>query len=222
MMITYHGRRIPPSVYVVNNVVIVPPIYEERYIVVENRYFLEPFIYKHHHKDKYWLGDWRRIDGLVVVNNRVIDRGPDVTMIRNITGKEVNSVSIERVKDMKKMNYSDKELSVYSPDFRKIKTDKKIKKPDIKPDKFVNFEEKKSNHKERSAGSNEQKGKNDNDSRKNNGSQNNEKGKDYKDNSKGKNKSGDDNNLKNDNKDRGKYHEKGNDQKRQNDQQKRE
>lgn len=186
---------IPPSVYIVNDVVIVPPIYEERYIIVENRYFLEPYIYKHHHKEKFWLGDWRRVDGVVVVNNTVIDRGPDVTFVRNVTGKEVNSLSIERVKDLKKMNYSEKELSAYSPDFRKIRTQNKIKQPDVRPDKFVNYGEKSKNHKqERSAGSNEQKGKEEiNGNSKNNDSRNDKKGKDNYDNSRNKNKQHDGN-----------------------------
>jgi hypothetical protein len=131
---------VPPSVYIVNNVIIVPPIYEERYIVVERRYFVEPFIYKYHHKgNKYRISEWHRPDGIVVVNNVVQNYGPDVIRIQNTIGS---------VKNMKDVKYSEKEISVYSPDFRKIKKEKNPGSSYTKPGKYESYSEYRGRNKE--------------------------------------------------------------------------
>ncbi|MBE2227172.1 MAG: hypothetical protein IAE93_07520 [Ignavibacteria bacterium] len=135
---------VPPSVYIVNNVIVAPPVYEERYVIVERRYFIEPEVYRysykvHKHKHKVKITEWRRMDGIMVVNNTVINRGPDVTIIQNVTGRSFEPVVINHVTGKNKIKYSDREYSVYSPEFRKVKKEVKVKGPVSKPKEFSDF-----------------------------------------------------------------------------------
>jgi hypothetical protein len=89
---------IPPSVYFVNNVVVVPPIVEERYVVVEQRYFYEPSVYKYMYKEnknKIMIKEWRRLDGVTVVNHTVINKGPDVKIIEKYSGKTIETYNAQ-------------------------------------------------------------------------------------------------------------------------------
>ncbi|KXK48738.1 MAG: Membrane protein involved in colicin uptake-like protein [Chlorobi bacterium OLB5] len=135
---------VPPGIYIVNNYLIAPPVYEERYVVIERRYFVEPEIYRysykvHNHKHKFKIKEWRRMDGIMVVNNTVINRGPDVTVIQSITGRTFDPVIINHTAGGNKISYSDKEYRVHTPEFKKVKKDVKYKGPVSKPNEFTNF-----------------------------------------------------------------------------------
>lgn len=135
---------VPPSVYIVNNVIIAPPVYEERYVIVERRYFIEPEVYRysykvHKHKHKVKITEWRRMDGIMVVNNTVINRGPDVTLIQNVSGRTYEPVVIHHVTGINKIKYSEKEFSVYSPEFKRVKKEIKVKHPVSKPKEYSNY-----------------------------------------------------------------------------------
>lgn len=133
---------IPPSVYIVNNVIVAPPVYEERFIIVERRYFIEPDIYRYtytENKHKIRITEWRRTEGIMVVNNTVINRGPDVTVIQSVTGRTFEPIVINHVTGKNKIKYSDREYDVYYPEFKKIKTDKKVKGPVSKPKEFADY-----------------------------------------------------------------------------------
>lgn len=138
---------LPPSVYIVNYYVNPIVIHEDRYIVVERRYFCEPHVYKHsffykHHKHKFKFHDMSRPDGIMVVDNKVINRGPDVFDIERSAGNKIEQVSINKVSDRKDVKYSDKEYSVYSPKFDRVKNSENRKEPVSKPDKFAPFSSK--------------------------------------------------------------------------------
>jgi hypothetical protein len=69
---------IPPGIYIRNSIIAPPPVIVERYIIVEKRYFVEPVVYQyvylgHRHKHKFKIKEWRRLEGLVVVNNTIYD-----------------------------------------------------------------------------------------------------------------------------------------------------
>jgi hypothetical protein len=135
---------VPPSVYIVNNVIIAPPVYEERYVIVERRYFIEPEVYRysykvHKHKHKVKITEWRRMDGIMVVNNTVINRGPDITIIQSVTGWTFEPVVIHHVIGKNKIKYSENEYNVYSPEFKKVKKEMKVKHPVSKPKEFSDY-----------------------------------------------------------------------------------
>ncbi|MCI0450600.1 MAG: hypothetical protein L0Y79_12610 [Chlorobi bacterium] len=223
---------IPPSVYIVNSVVIIPPVYPvytERYVIVEDRYFCEPTIYKYIYKgkDKIVINQWSRIDGLTVVNKTLINKGPDVIAIEKHWGK-IDMVKINKIKDKGSIKYSEKEFKVYSPDFKKVKSGDKIKNLDRtvnKPRDFAKFEKTdfsgkdKSFEREKRAGkdnlkNNEQrKGDNIKSNDRNKGSEKNydRRSKNDEELSKGKNRQDGNRNIKKMRKERGNDRNKGND-----------
>lgn len=168
---------VPPSVYIVNNVIIAPPVYEERYVIVERRYFIEPEVYRysykiHKHKHKVKITEWHRPEGIIVVNNTVINRGPDVTIIQNVTGRTYEPVIINHVNSRGKINYSEREYTVYSPDFKKVKKEIKVKHPVSKPKEFSDYHSASKKENERKYSSKEfqdNSGKNENKTNKNPG-----------------------------------------------------
>jgi hypothetical protein len=135
---------VPPSVYIVNNVVVVPPpvVVEERYVIVEKRYFVEPMVYKYmykEHKGKIKIKEWRRLDGVMVVNNTVIDKGPDVSIIQSVIGRNITTVQIDRVNSINKVEFTDTKIKTYAPEFKKVKDKGSRKNPFSKPDKYNTF-----------------------------------------------------------------------------------
>jgi hypothetical protein len=109
---------VPPSVYIVNNVIITPPVIEERYIVVEKRYFVEPEVYRYMYKENkkiIMIKEWRRLDGVMVMNKTVINKGPDVTLIQTYTNTPFGFVTINPVTKITDVSYSTTEYRVYQP-----------------------------------------------------------------------------------------------------------
>jgi len=133
---------IPPGIYIVNNIIITPPIIEERYFVCEKHYFCEPMVYKYMYKEnknKIMIKEWRRCDGIMVMNKTVINKGPDVIVIKNETGKDINTHKINKVKNVKDSKYTATELYTYTPAFQKVKESNK--NAVTKPEKFVSYNE---------------------------------------------------------------------------------
>ncbi len=133
---------VPPSVYIVNNVIIAPPVYEERYVIVERRYFIEPDVYQYTYKSnkhRVKITEWRRIDGITVVNKTIVNKGPDVTVIQSATGRTFEPIVINHVTGKDRIKYTDREFDVYSPEFRKVKKEVKVKGPVSKPKEFTDF-----------------------------------------------------------------------------------
>jgi len=135
---------IPPSVYIVNNVVVVPPIYpvyEERYVIVERRYFVEPYVYKYKVKKGHFvINDWGRIGGVTVINRTVVNHGPDISVIQTVTSNRIETVKIHKVKNIKNVKYSSNEFDVYSPGFKKAKEKDKISRTITKPKNFERYD----------------------------------------------------------------------------------
>jgi hypothetical protein len=122
---------LPPSQYVVNNTMNAPVINDNNYIIVEKRYFLEPEIYKY--RDVYYSdGDrilasgFNPIDGIVVVNNTIVNRGPAVNIFETILGRPVELVRIQSVRNYNEIRYTNSEYYVYKHGFKRFKNkDKK-------------------------------------------------------------------------------------------------
>ncbi len=134
---------VPPSVYIVNNVIVTPPVIEERYVVVEKRYFAEPEVYRYMYKEnknKVMIKEWRRLDGVMVMNKTVINKGPDVTVIQTYTNTTFGVVTINPVTNINDVTYSTTEYRVYQPEFKKVKMKGKVTKVVTAPGTFITYE----------------------------------------------------------------------------------
>lgn len=139
---------LPPGSYIVNDQIINPPLYDDRYVVVEKRYFVEPELYKYHvveNKKKIIIQELRKVDGVMVVNHRVINKGPEVSVIESVLGVPIPIVKINTVTTYSSIGYSDNVIHTYTPEFKKFKVDKNINKPVRKPVKFVSYSKKEKN-----------------------------------------------------------------------------
>jgi hypothetical protein len=134
---------IPFGINIENSIIVAPPLVEDRYVVVEQKNFIQPGVYKYMYKEnknKIMIKEWRRIDGVMVMNKTVINKGPNVTVIRTVTGQPVNEIKIIKVKTIQNVKYTSTEYDVYSPEFVKVKTKGKTGKPFSKPNVFVSYE----------------------------------------------------------------------------------
>lgn len=115
---------LPPSVYIDNNIINVPEINEDRYVVVEKRYFVEPTIYKYMYKEnknKVMVKEMTKTDGIMIVNKTIINKGPDVNIIQTVYGRNIDLIKIQHVKNSNEINYNDNKYLVYKPGFKKYK-----------------------------------------------------------------------------------------------------
>jgi hypothetical protein len=97
------------------------------YAIVERGRFLEPDIYRYS-SPYYESGSRISMDlfagtvGLVVVDNMIINRGPDVKVIQTYYPNNIiNVVNVRHVRSFNEVRYSDREYFVYSPVFKRYK-----------------------------------------------------------------------------------------------------
>lgn len=135
---------VPPHVYLTGNTVNVPVIEDEnRYVIVEKKNFTEPQLYKYmylENKNKIMIKEMKKIDGVMVVNRTVINKGPEVSVIENKTGKKVEKITIKKVDNRNDVKYTSDAYTVYAPKLKKEKVEKD-KGPISKPQKTVKFNE---------------------------------------------------------------------------------
>jgi len=97
------------------------------YAIVEKSRFLEPDIYRY--SSPYYESGSRismdlfgGIAGLVVVDNMIVNRGPDVKVIQTYYPNNIiNVVNVRHVRSFNEVRYSDREYFVYSPEFKRYK-----------------------------------------------------------------------------------------------------
>ena len=136
---------VPPSVYIVNNVLTPVVVNENRYVIVEKRHFIEPSVYKYRYfykenKNKIMIKEMTKVDGVMIKNKTVINKGPDPISIEKITGKKIEIVKINKVKNRNDVKYTASEINIYTPEF--IKSKGKDKKESVsKPEKYVPYTE---------------------------------------------------------------------------------
>jgi hypothetical protein len=138
-----------PGMFLVNDVMQAPVFYEDRYVVVEKKYFVEPSVYKYMYKEnknKIMIKEWRRIDGVMVMNKTVINKGPDVNDIKTYVGHDVGVYKINKVKKHNEISVKDNVVYTYKPDFKKNKKPGKniVSKPE-KFEKYTNYKGKGNN-----------------------------------------------------------------------------
>ena len=138
---------LPPGVYIVDDRVMDPGIYndryDDRYVVVEKRYFVEPEIYKYHvvkNKKKVIIHEMRKVDGVMVVDHRVINRGPEVSVIERVLGNPIPVYNVNKVSILTETGYNGNVINTYYPGFKEFKVVQTIESPVRKPVDFVTFE----------------------------------------------------------------------------------
>jgi hypothetical protein len=117
---------LPPSVYLVNNVISEQIINDKDYVIVDKKYFLEPSVYKYqtlYYKDGNTIPvrDMTGTDGIVVINNAINNIGPDVITMQSVYGRNIEFVKLHHVRQFNEVRFANGECYVYSPDFRKFK-----------------------------------------------------------------------------------------------------
>jgi len=83
------------------------------------------------------IKEWRRIDGVMVMNKTVINKGPDVNVIKSYVGHDIGVHKIEKVKKHDQIGVKENVIHTYKPDFKKNK--KSGKNVVTKPEKFVKY-----------------------------------------------------------------------------------
>lgn len=130
----------PPGTYVSGTTVIPPVIEDDRYVVVQKSNFVEPTIYKYmylENKNKVMIKEMSRTGGLVVQNNTIVNKGPEVSSIEKAAGKKIETVKIKRVSNPGDVKYTSSEFSVFTPKFTKVKSVEKVKTaPVTKPNSY--------------------------------------------------------------------------------------
>ncbi len=113
-----------PSEYLDDGTMDNEDIDNDDYMIVERRHFLDPDIYEY---DRPYYDDGSRIlvsgfnftIGIVIVNDEICNRGPDVTNIYNIYGRDVDMINIHHCRDFSEVRYSDRDYNVFTPSFRR-------------------------------------------------------------------------------------------------------
>ena len=136
---------IPPATYIENDAVNVKEqINENRYTIVEKKSMMEPSVYKYRYqyvenKNKIMIKEMKKIDGVMIKEKTVINKGPDVTDIEKKTGKKIEVVKINKVEKKEDSGVKDNTINVYHPEFKKVKEAKN--EPVSKPEKLVSYKD---------------------------------------------------------------------------------
>jgi hypothetical protein len=139
---------LPPSDYLDDGYMSDPQIDDDYYMIVERRHFIDPDIYRYDDRyypryddngDRIMVGVMAGTVGIVVVNNIIMDRGPDVNIIQNIYGRNIDMVNIHHVGNFKDARYSDKQYNVYTPDFKRYTSKDNTKFTVNQPKSFKNY-----------------------------------------------------------------------------------
>ena len=136
---------LPPSDYMYDgNMGGDPMIDDDDYMVVNRNHFCDPDIYRYNNP---YYDDGSRISislmvgtvGLVVSNNILIDRGPDVNIIQNYYGNHIEMVNINHVRNFNEVRYGDKNYNVYSPEFNRYRNKDNSRFTKNEPKSFKNY-----------------------------------------------------------------------------------
>lgn len=118
---------LPPSVYMVNGVMNTPVIDNSNYMIVEKKNFAETDVYKYNNNyyqngERIVVNDFASILGLVLVDNVLVNKGPDVELIQTLSGKNIELISIQPVKSYTEVRYNGNEYYVYKHSFKRYKS----------------------------------------------------------------------------------------------------
>jgi hypothetical protein len=120
----------------------------ERYVFVERSHFCDDEPYRWMHRDFDDPDHFRHLEkreGLVVVNNNIVNRGPDVRSIERVTGKHFEMAQVNRVNSINDITHSNSRINSFSPSFERSNTKGKMnREPVSSPKEFKQFSEVKS------------------------------------------------------------------------------
>lgn len=139
---------LPPSVYIDDDQVYEPVIDYNDYIIVERRHFIDPNVYRYNVCD-YYTGSGISASilvgtpGLIVSNNIIINRGPDLHYIETSCGRTINAVNIYHTRNIRDVYYRDNAFNVYTPNFRRFEG-KNIDVARYEPKSFKRYDDNKS------------------------------------------------------------------------------
>jgi hypothetical protein len=140
---------LPPSSFISSQSMNNSLIDDSKYVVVERKYFLEPAVYKYYvsspgNVNTVLISELARTGGITILNNTIINQGPDVNVIQNIYGRVIEQVKIKRVVRVNDVSYSEKDYKVYCPGFKRIKNKNKSGVMLISPQNYVKYDDWKS------------------------------------------------------------------------------
>lgn len=135
---------LPPGAYIENDAVKVPEIKEERYTIVEKKFFNEPSVSKYRYqsvenKNKIMIKEMTKRDGVMIKEKTVINKGPDVSDIEKSSGKKIEKYKIKKSDKKEDAVTTAGTLGVFIPEFKKSKEVKK--EPVSKPGKLVSYKD---------------------------------------------------------------------------------
>jgi hypothetical protein len=135
---------VPPGVYIQNDAITQTTLNENRYTIVEKKQFIEPSVYKYRYqyvenKNKIMIKEMTKIDGVIIKNKTVINKGPEVSVIEKSVGKKIEQVKIKKTGKKDETGYAQDVISVYTPEFKK--TTEVKKEPVSKPEKRVSYKD---------------------------------------------------------------------------------
>ncbi|MBE2217484.1 MAG: hypothetical protein IAE90_04720 [Ignavibacteria bacterium] len=137
---------LPPSVYLVKDEMSPSVIDNNNYTIVEKRYFVEPDVYKYNNNyylngERIIVNDFSSLVGLVLVEGKLINKGPDIGVIRSIYGKEIPLINIQNVRNFNEVKYTGNDYFVYKPGFQRFKSKDRKKFNVNQPKSFKKYGE---------------------------------------------------------------------------------
>jgi hypothetical protein len=110
----------------------VPVIDNNNYTIVNKKHFLEPEVYKYNNVyysngSRILVSELTGIPGVVLVDNVILNRGPDVKIIQYVYGRDIEMVKIKHVGNFKDIRYSNGEYFIYKHNFKRYKNKKNEK-----------------------------------------------------------------------------------------------
>lgn len=133
---------IPPDVYIVNNIVQPVPVYEDRYVVMEKRYFVEPVVSQYVYVDKIKVKKMKHLKGLYVRDRVLYNGGPEFVEIERYSGKPVTQYKVVTMNnDFRNTWIENNNINTFAPVFTKVKGSKNRNTVVNQPEKFNKFVE---------------------------------------------------------------------------------
>lgn len=132
---------VPPDVYVVNNVIEPVPVYEDRYVVVEKRYFVEPVVTQYVYVDRVKVKKMKHLHGLYVRDRVLYNRGPEFVEIERYSGRPIAPYKVVTMNEGFKNTWiENNNINTFAPVFTKVKG-KNRNTVVTQPEKFNKFVE---------------------------------------------------------------------------------
>ncbi|MBN8570409.1 MAG: hypothetical protein J0M18_12325 [Ignavibacteria bacterium] len=133
---------VPPNVYIVNNVIEPVPVYEDRYVVVEKKYFVEPVVTQYVYVDRVKVKKMKHLHGLYVRDRVLYNSGPEFVEIERYSGRPIAPYKVVTMNnDFRNTWIENNNINTFAPVFTKVKGNKSRNTVVTQPEKFNKFVE---------------------------------------------------------------------------------